>query len=364
MKKRWIMAAASAVLSAGVLASCGTTQNTNTGGSSASVKTETVDLHKGEARSPLTGKWIDKKLAAQRPMAFMMSNDIGAQPQYGIHYADVVYEAPMEGDETRFMLVMQDYKHIKELMPSRSARHYFIYWARGLDAIYSHYGQSWLAKRELGTIDDLNGMDGDLAGVTYFRDSSRRAPHNAYTNGTGLMKGVQKRGYRTKHKKSFKNGFQFNEDDSKDVVLTSGKKAKVVDPGYKRASAYFVYNSKKKVYKRFEWNAKHIDALTGKQITAKNIIIQYCDWSVADSVHGYLNVENTGKGTGYYMTGGRYEKITWKKNKKDSPTYYYDKDGNEITLNQGRTWICAVKKSSKSDLGLYNSVKAFQEARA
>ena len=368
MKKRILSIALIAGLCVTLFAACGKKQEntatvTNDTLSSAEAETE-EPVEETEPRNPLTGELMDAKLVEQKPMTFMMSNDINARPQYGISKADVVYEAPMEGEETRFMLCFQDYSDIKLLMPSRSARHYFVYWARGLDSIYSHYGQSWLAKPKLKKIDDLNGMDGALANVTYFRDPSRKAPHNAYSNSDGLKAGIKKMKYKTKHKDSFKNGFNFNEDDETEIELTDGTDAKVFDPGYYRASAWFVYDKDKKVYKRFQWGEKHLDGNTNKQLAVKNILVLACDWSVADEKHGYLDVKVTGEGTGYYITNGKAIKITWKKAKAGSPTYYYKEDGSELVLNQGKTWICAVKKDKMDRTAFYDSEEAMKEARA
>jgi hypothetical protein len=314
-------------------------------------------------RNPLTGEVMDEKLVGQRPLTFMMSNDINARPQYGLSQADVIYEAPMEGEETRFMLAFQDYSDLKLLMPSRSARHYFVYWARGLDSIYSHYGQSWLAKPKLSKIDDLNGMDGALGNVTYFRDPSRRMPHNAYTNTDGILAGIKLKNYDTEHKEGFENGFVFNTDDENEIELTDGENAKVFDTGYYRASAWFVYDKKDKVYKRYQWGEAHKDANNDKQLAVKNIIVQTCDSSVADEKHGYLDVKVIGEGTGYYLTNGKAEKITWKKKKSGSPTHYYDEEGNEVVLNQGKTWICAVKSDKMDRVGFYKTEDEMKEAR-
>lgn len=57
----------------------------------------------GMARSYLTGEWIDETIANQRPLAVMLGNTKIATPQYGITDADVIYEAAVEGQETRLM---------------------------------------------------------------------------------------------------------------------------------------------------------------------------------------------------------------------------------------------------------------------
>lgn len=53
-------------------------------GSETETEAETEATHEGEARSDLTGEWIDEELAAQRPFAVMIGNTKIATPQYGI----------------------------------------------------------------------------------------------------------------------------------------------------------------------------------------------------------------------------------------------------------------------------------------
>ena len=53
----------------------------------------------------------------------------------------------------------------------------------------------------------------------------------------------------------------------------------------------------------------------------------------------------TGTGNGWYITNGKAEKITWQKqNQRSGQTKYLDKNGKEIKLNTGKTWICMVQK--------------------
>ena len=43
-----------------------------------------------------------------------------------------------------------------------------------------------------------------------------------------------------------------------------------------------------------------------------------------------------------FITGGKAEDITWKKDGEFGITHYYDASGNEIVLTPGKTWICVV----------------------
>ena len=55
-----------------------------------------------------------------------------------------------------------------------------------------------------------------------------------------------------------------------------------------------------------------------------------------------------GDGKGWYITRGKAIKITWHKDKqKTGMTKYYDENGNEITLNNGKTFIQIVQKEDK-----------------
>ena len=134
-------------------------------------RVEWVDIAKGillypegMARSYLTGEWIDETIANQRPLAVMLGNTKIATPQYGITDADVIYEAAVEGQETRLMAIFQDYANLEKVMSIRSCRHYYVHWALEFDAIYAHYGQAKYAVEILSQdyVNNLSGLDGVL----------------------------------------------------------------------------------------------------------------------------------------------------------------------------------------------------------
>ena len=81
----------------------------------------------GKIQSYLTGEMVDVAKANRRPVAVMMSNDKASLPQYGINRADVVYEAPVEGDMNRYMAIFEDYDDIERIGSVRSCRTYYTY---------------------------------------------------------------------------------------------------------------------------------------------------------------------------------------------------------------------------------------------
>ena len=94
---------------------------------------------------------------------------------------------------------------------------------------------------------------------------------------------------------------------------------------------------------------EQVDAATKEQLAFANVIVQNTSYEVRDD-HGYLyfQMHDTTK-DGYYFTKGKVIHITWEKDGNNgvtsnyTPTKYYDDNGDEITLNTGKTMIFIVK---------------------
>lgn len=301
--------------------------------------------HKGEMVSNLTGEWIKKEKGTRRPVAVMLNNIQAACPQTGISKAGVIYEAPVEGAITRLMGIFEDYDDLKKIGSVRSCRNYYISYAKEFDAIYAHIGESSFARPVLssGVLDHLSGTE-SIGNTVYYRTSDRKAPHNTYTSFEGLSKGIEQKGYRTDYEKDHTPHYQFAKE-GQTVSLKDGAEAKRVSVGYRINHPYFVYDDESGLYSRFQYGAEQIDDETGKQLKCTNIILQYSDNTMYDSY--CLNIDTTSGGEGKFITGGKAIDVTWKKESQWGRTIYYDKDGKEITLNPGKTWVCIVLNSQK-----------------
>ena len=317
---------------------------------------EEKETHENQVKSFLTGEWIDQEVAKQRPFACMIGNTKDAQPQYGVGQADVVYEVPVEGSITRLMGIFQDYRNIERIESIRSCRLYFAYFAKEFDAIYAHWGQAHYATNFLKTMDDLDGEDGDL-GATFHRDPNRKSPHNGYTTGEGVAAGIAAKGFEVNHADGYEGHYHFNTDDENQIQL-EGADAAVICPGYKVNRPWFVYDAESGLYQRFQFGEAHMDGSTNAQVSVKNILVQYTPWHNEDD-NGYLYFETVTNGTGKYITNGKVIDVTWRKDNEDSPTRYYDANNNEITMNQGKTWVCVVQDSKAEDVQIYATKEEF-----
>lgn len=299
-------------------------------------------IPEGHVVSYLTGEYVPETIGRRRPVAVMLNNLKPACPQAGIANAGVVYEAPVEGGITRLMGVFEDYDNLEKIGSVRSCRDYYIFYASGFNAIYTHYGQSAYALPflDLPEVNNLSGL-ASYGDQVFYRTTDRKSPHNAYTSFEGIQKGIEINGYSQEYDENFTPGYAFCGVDE-EVELPGTEEASIVKPGYFLNKPWFEYNPEDKLYYRFQYGDKQIDQLTGEQIAYKNIILQYSSWRNYDE-NGYLNIDVDAANVGKYITNGKVIDITWKKHEPWGATFYYDTNGNQITMNTGKTWVCIIQ---------------------
>ncbi len=315
---------------------------------STAVPAPTKDPNEGKVRSRLTGKYISKKTAKQRPFAVIINNiEYANLHQQGTSKIDVMYEALAEGGITRMLGVYQGTDKIKRLGSVRSARHYFVSFASEWDAIFCHFGQTKYAisKMEELKINNLSGLSA-IGGVVYKRDSTLHAPHNVFTSGSQMLKGAKQLGYSTKiNEDKMAKHFEFYDTDT-DLDGASGT-TYINLPFSNYSTCYLKYDKKTKEYKKFEYRTQHKDHKNNKQLSFKNVIIQLVKETNIDR-NGYQHLYlHKRKGEGYYITNGKRMKIKWRKNEEEGTMCYYDTDGNVLTINPGKTYIAAYPTSRK-----------------
>ena len=303
--------------------------------------------------SYLTGKQVSTEIGSKRPVAIMFNNIIDAIPQAGIANADVVYEAPVEGGITRLMGIMEDYEDASRIGSVRSCRNYYVYYATEFDAIYSHFGQAVYALDllERPEVDNLSGLS-DYGSTVYYRSDDRVAPHNVYTTAERLEQGIEMCGYDRYYPEDYAGHYQFAADgEVVDLAAQGGVTANKVTPGYAFNSPWFEYNAEDGKYYRFQYGDAQIDELTNEQLSYDNILIQISHWEPYDE-NGYLNIDTYTGMDGYYITQGYASPVTWQKDSEWGATRYYDPNGQEITLNQGKTWVCIVQDTYRDNIVL------------
>ena len=294
-----------------------------------------------KVRSYLTGRFVPEEIGDRRPVAIMLNNIEDAMPMSGVGSADVLYECVVEGSLTRMMGVFEAYDDLEKIGSVRSCRNYFVYYALDHDAVYCHYGQSSYALPllEQDYVDNLSGLAA-IGDTVFYRTTDRVAPHNAYASAKGIKKGIEDMGYRNTYKDGYIGKFTFAHDgDPNDLSQEDSYDATHIEPGYKINKPYLEYDPKDEKYYRWQYGTEHIDDLTGEQLSFDNVILQYSSWEQIDD-KGYLGFDCHGGGRMVYITKGKAVDGSWISFGGDQGAVrYFDSDGEEIVVNQGKTLI-------------------------
>ena len=272
-----------------------------------------------------------------RPIAIMINNNHAAWPHAGLADAYITYEIIAEGGITRLMALFKD-KDTTKIGSVRSARPYYLDYAMENDAIYVHFGWSEDAKADISSlsIDNINGLTDSSV---FWRDTSlkKAKEHTAFTNMEKIKQFAHSKGYDRDTNKPLL--LKYSVDD---IDLSNYENSLKADKIFIRYSKYtnssYEYDSENKVYKRSMSNTPHTDAITNEQYAYKNIIITPIKNKSYDS-YGRQKLENIGTGDGYYITNGYAIPITWSKDSRSSQTIYKKQNGEEITVNDGNTFI-------------------------
>ena len=273
-----------------------------------------------------------------RPYAVMINNLGAARPlQSGLQDAMIIYEMIVEGGLTRYMAVFQD-QNTERIGSIRSARHYFLDYALENDAIYVHHGNSPQAAADFKTLNiDRISVD---ASKTGWRDKSLNVSteHTLFTSIAKLNNGVGNK-RKTRNKDFLLNYSETPIDLSTKEGAIKANNIEITYSGSVKTS--YEYDESAQNYKRSVNGKAHTDYVTKKQYTFKNIITyQVSNTSLNDgSGKDRQTLDNIGSGEGYYITNGYAIPITWSKSSRSSQTVYKYKDGTEIDVNDGNTFI-------------------------
>ena len=308
------------------------------------------DKVKDDVTTPKEVTIIDEK-SKSRPIAFTIDNSDEARELHsGIQNAYLVYEMINYADgRTRFLALYKD-SDTSKVGPIRSVRHYHLDYVLENDAILAHWGQSSIAKENLAKlkINDVNGItygsdnvQDKIGNSKYFwtdSNSKYSISHRRFTSIELINKAITK--LKNEKETEQSNLFKYSASliDMKDKEVSNASK---VDIYFSKTNyVTYEYDKDSDSYLRSVKGKKHIDNLTNEQIKVKNIIVyKVRNYTIEGNVDILQELENVGKGEGYYITNGKSIKINWEKECHSCQTKYTYDDGSEVILNDGNTFI-------------------------
>ena len=299
----------------------------------------------GMAYSDLDGVATTIALAHREPIAIMVDDNKVARPQSGISSASIVYQAPADGGEDRYMMVFQE-GTASSIGPVRSARPYYVYWAAEYKAVFGHFGGDRQSRKVtipsmvnyIYNEDSLNG-----GGCPYHRVTTRPAPHNAYTSTASLYGCIAARKYPTVYQNLPDRPFR---DDTATALLPASQ---TISIAYRTGTIGYQFDPTKDAYLRLVGGAPEIDPANGNQVFARSIVVmdQYNTNDYSEPGHVRPDVHNVGTGPVTIFQEGTMITGKWVKKTNTSLTRFYDSSGNEISLVRGEIFIQSKPPENK-----------------
>ncbi len=312
------------------------------------------ETREGMYRSELTNEWIDESLQSQRPVAIMVDNEKTALYHYGLTQADIVYEmmnSTANGEITRFMAIVKDYASITQFGSIRSVRPTNFMIAPEYNAIVIHDGGPYYIDAFLSNawVDHLSG------GFSRINNGKSREFTEYVTTGE-IEDRIEAAGIDVNYNEYYQGTHWLFASESNPVDLGESSDSidcTLVDLPFDHNGSQLDYDEESGTYLYSEYGMAHIDlANDNAQLAFTNVILQSASVTQYDS-NGYMQFNIIDEsGEGYYITGGKAIPVTWEKGHDMDPTTFYDMDGNEITLNTGKTYVGLVSSSRWDELVL------------
>lgn len=314
--------------------------------------------------NPLTGvKEMDPENEGKRGIGIAVNNCHVANPSRGTSDASVIFEYETEGGQTRMLAVFPDVSKIPTVGSLRSGRVGAVDMCAGTGCIFFSWGSDTTAVpahvRNIG-IDwvDLNCHIFDYGkGHTadevpsgkycwYAADwkGVRAQEHCGVSRGDFLMKAIEEYGYDLNV--PMPELFRFVDDGT--AKMTDAKSCSECNVYFSATNddALFTYNADEHVYYKSQYNGEpQMDLNNDVQIHFTNVFVLYCPINLrpgdtSAEHHKDIHMEEGGKG--YYVSNGQLEEITWTKPTPNDQIKCYDKNGDEIQVNAGKSYICIV----------------------
>jgi hypothetical protein len=309
------------------------------------VPTPTPPAPEPEARCPLNGLPLAAPGRLEQPaLAVQIENHPLARPVTNLGRADMVVEATVEGDVTRYTGIYLCRKVGGLVGPVRSGRYYSIDLWQDLHVLPFFFGAETegIARYHRARMPYVNGIHG---GWPYFyRSRDRVAPHNLYAdlqlvrNDFGHNPRLDRL---AKHVGDLRPSLKFGDD----VELPTGRRVQRVQLW---TNSYWNFgwewDPKLQAWRRNEAGREHVDAGTKRVLSATSVMVQYVreDVVYAGSDPGgyprrYHHLVGRGRATLY--VGGRAIEVHWSRPTKADRTHWtYVHGGERVILPPGVVW--------------------------
>ncbi|NNE73518.1 MAG: DUF3048 domain-containing protein [Acidimicrobiales bacterium] len=277
--------------------------------------------------------------AARPALAVKIDNVDAARPQSGINQADLVFEEKIEDGRSRLVAVFHSTPS-DPVGPIRSVRTSDPKILQNLgEPLLAHSGGNPGARSALFQSPVINASV-NVAPTLYWRNRSRRAPNNLYTNTTSLwsldLGGTEPAPY-----------FRFRAPG--DPLPAGAQEVGVVTVSFGKSVVEYSWTGAG--WARRQNGSAHVD-VDGIQVAPETVIVQFIGYSPSPADLASPEADVIGQGPAWILTAGHIIEGTWARVTGDAPTIYYDAEGEILKIESGRTWVALPQIDSASSFRL------------
>ena len=294
---------------------------------------------------PLNGLPVADPSLLNRPaLAVQIENNPLARPARNLSNADMVVEAPVEGDTTRFSAIFLCRTTVGLTGPIRSARYYEIDLWQDLQVLPVGFGASTAALHRFATagMPYLNGITG--AWPWFVRHGTKPAPHNLYGDVDAMRAAFGAGG--PIDRLATKVGplrppFAFDAG----AIVPAGRPVLTVEIRTSRSWRFgWRWDAIAGLWNRQDAGLPVTDEVTGDPVSAAHVVVQrvvedvvYNDPDPGGNARRYQHL--VGKGNGTLYTQGRGIALRWSRpTAADGTRWTYADSGEPVVLPPGVVW--------------------------
>jgi hypothetical protein len=299
-------------------------------------------------RNPLTGEIVtDPAILQRRPIAIKISNAPAkyTRPQSGLGQADLVYEHVTEGSLTRFTAVIYG-QTPTNIGPIRSARLIDLEIPLMYDAALAYSGSSIGVSQRLFSSDFSAPIIRPHEKGYYRTGENKPYEHTLYAHPDGLWSALDERGQN--YAPSLSPLMTFSEN-----LPDGGSPADVARVRYKKwTDIEWRFDPDSLRYYRWVDGEEHIDANSGEQISAANVVLLFvphrfdnsiCEQQSGSSCLAYsIEIQLSGLGAAIILRGGRQYEVFWRRYNPREMINLADANGDLVPMQVGNTWYQVI----------------------
>jgi hypothetical protein len=285
----------------------------------------------------------DPGLARRVPILVQIENNPLARPPSGLNLADLVIEAPVEGDTTRYAAVYMCSPNVGAAVgPVRSARYFNVDLWQQIRVVTFNFGGARAVLDSLAEagVPYVNGIRGDWP--FFYRAGSWGAPHDVFFEPDAARVELESGGLTRVAGRAGEVRAPFTFADA--PTLPGGRAVNAI--GLSTTSFWhfgWEWDPASATWLRVDGGAPNFDAVTGDRISARTVVVQvvrqetlFNELDPGGFPRRYQFLVD--EGSGVLFLDGRAHDVHWARPSEADVTEWTYADGSPVVLPPGRVW--------------------------